>query len=122
MAEEWPRQELPDAALTRPGAGPAIQREVRGARAGWAGGGRAGAAAGLGAGGAGPLRPLPGAGRHCTRRRPSSRGPTGRRAPQPPNRAASSRPLLQSVVSALLRGNRSYFCTENRGAPGSPLP
>lgn len=34
MAEEWPRKELPGTAHTRPEAGPAIRREVRGARAG----------------------------------------------------------------------------------------
>lgn len=127
MAEEWPRKELPGTAHTRPEAGPAIRREVRGARAGCGEEDAPGAAAGRAASGAGPLRPLPSAGRHCTRRRrPSRHGPTRRRAPQSPNPAASSGPSFRRWSPRASRetggGNRSYFCNENRGAPGSPLP
>lgn len=116
MAEEWPRKTLPGSAPMFPEARQAIQR----LRAGLTllGEGEPGAGAGLRANRVGPLRPLPSAGLHCTRRccHPSS---PGSGSPQWACRGT----LLCPSLSQCLRippwkmggGNRRRFCNNNRG-------
>lgn len=98
MAEEWPRKALPGSAHMLPDARQAIQR--LGAGLTLLGEDKPGAGAGLRENRVGPLRPLPSAGLHCTRRcsRPSS---PGSGSPQWACRGNPAPPLFVSASASL---------------------
>lgn len=126
MAEKRPRKALPDRAHTRPEA----RQGVR-----WPGAGLTsreegapGTGAGLGANRVGPLRPLPSASLHDTRRRrrPCSQGRTPAAGTPPEPRRPLGR-LYLSVVSACLLGGRGweyklFFVMRIKALPEVPSP